>query len=190
MYVKTLARVRRAFVRGAFFASIASLAFAAQASIVVQYNSTSLGGDDWRLDYTLSGAAPDGGFNGLTIYFDSASVTALADEEGPAGWDLLLIQPDLAIPADGLFDVLHTAGPLLGPVGPTAFSVVVSAGVRPGAQSFELYLSDSLGFTIVAAGTTVPVSSVPEPPTAALMLLALGAVALRARSARGAHQAV
>jgi PEP-CTERM motif len=190
MYVKTFARALRVLSRGALFAFIASLALAAQAGIVVQSSTTSLGGNDWRLDYTLSGAAPAGGFNGLTIYFDSASFTGLSNGVAPLGWDPLLIQPDLSIPADGLFDVLHTAGPLSGTVAPTAFSVVVNAGAQPGAQWFELYLYDSVNLTTVASGMTVQVSSVPEPTTAALVLLALGAVALRGRRTGGARQAV
>jgi threonine dehydrogenase-like Zn-dependent dehydrogenase len=53
-----------------------------------------------------------------------------------------------------------------------------AAGVTPGAQSFELFVSDP--FAVVGAGIT---AAVPEPETFALMLLGLGALGLRARQA-------
>jgi hypothetical protein len=156
---------------------------------VVQYATTSLGGDFWRYAYTLEGQAPTGGFDGVTIYFEPTSFGTLTNLVAPPGWDPLIVQPDTGLPADGFVDLLHSGGLLSGTVGPVAFSVDVEylgTGV-PGAQRFELYVSNP--FSVVASGLTQQASNVPEPATVVLLALALGcAVLTQAQPTRRANR--
>jgi hypothetical protein len=188
---KTLSRGWRALSRHILIGATAACAMAADAAIVVQYHTTALGGGLWRNDYTLEGVAPLGGFDGVTIYFDAGSYAQLADALAPPGWDVLVVQPDSGVPADGLLDLLNLGGLLTGDVGTIAFSVdfeYLGLGA-PAPQRFELYQTTPF-FEVVAQGDTVQANDVPEPATGALVLLALSGAMLRARSARRAKHAL
>ncbi len=183
MVSMALASGCRALSRNILIGLMAACGMAANAAIV-QYNATALGGGFWRYDYSLEGAAPAGGFDGLTIYFEASSYGQLANAVTPLGWDPLVVQPDTSIPADGFLDLLSLGGLLTGNVGPVEFSVDVEyLGVgAPGSQRFELY--QLAPFDVVASGQTGQPNGVPEPATGALVMLALGGIMLsRARSA-------
>lgn len=66
----------------------------------------STGDDLWRYDFSLSSGVFDAN-DGFSIYFDN---TLYGDLTNPgvanADWDLLALSPDVALPADGLFDGL------------------------------------------------------------------------------------
>jgi hypothetical protein len=185
---KILARTCRALFRNILIGLVAACGMAANAAIL-QYNATALGGGLWRYEYTLEGAAPAGGFDGLTIYFEASSYAQLANPVTPLDWDPLVVQPDTGIPADGFLDLLNLDGLLTGNVGPVEFSVDVEylgVGV-PGSQRFELY--QSTPFDVVALGQAGAANDVPEPATGALVVLALGGVMLtRARFADRANR--
>ena len=189
MVSTTRARGTRALLRGMLIGGVAALCMAAHAAVVVPFTSTALGGSLWRLDYTLQGGAPAGGFDGITVYFEPGSYGLLANAAAPSGWDVLVAQPDSVIPADGFFDLLNLGGLLTGDVGTVAFSFDVEylgAGA-PGSQRFELYQA-SPNFRVVATGDTMRASSVPEPATAALLCLGLGGLTLRGRLANRAQR--
>ncbi len=177
MVCMTFTRGCRAFARYILGSLLVVFGLAANAA-VVQYNTTALGGGVWRYDYMLEGAAPTGGFDGLTLYFEASSYGLLANAVAPADWDPLIVQPETGIPADGFLDLLSLSGLLLGNVGPVEFSVDVEyLGLgAPGPQRFELY--QITPFDVVASGQTGQLNSVPEPVTGALVALALGGIVL------------
>lgn len=111
------------------------------------------------------------GFDGITIYFPSSDYSLITNAVAPIGWDLLVIQPDAGLPADGFLDLLHIAGPLIGAFGPTTFSDDFNylGANTPGAQRFELYGASP--FAVVLSSQTQSVN-IPEPSTLALIALA------------------
>ena len=141
---------------------------------VIDYAVAPLGGGIWRYDYSLT--VPPLDFDQFTLYFDATQFKDLTAVSGPMGWDMLALEPDTALPADGLLDGLHLAGPLVHGATFTGFSVQVlylGQGV-PGPQSYDLL--DSASLWVVQSGVTSPV---PEPRSALLLLvgvLGLGAL--------------
>lgn len=154
----------------------------AQAAMV-EYSLTALGGDVWRYDYSLSNIGPAENFDEFTVYFDAPGVTGITAVATPAGWSSLVVQPDPLLPDAGLFDALNLSGVV--PAGSviSGFSVSFSylAGLMPGAQRFDLVISEPFQ-TVVSGVTSATPSPVPLPAPAALMLLGLGALASRARA--------
>lgn len=143
---------------------------------VVDYAATSLGGNNWRYDYTVNNTTPSIGFDELTVYFDISKYELIWTPTAPAGWDPILVQPDAGIPADGFYDVLSFDGFVNSGASISGFSVsfaYLSTGT-PGAQPFELL--DSSAFSVVYSGITQPLGSlppVPEPSSLFLMMLGL-----------------
>jgi len=126
---------------------------------------------------------------GFSVFFDPALYANLQDlgSASTTSWSVLMLQPDTALPADGLFDALAlidfppftTAG--------TAFDVAVDwlgSDGSPGSQPWEIYDFDPVArLTVLQSGTTASV--VPEPGSAVLLgfgLLILLAVRRVARS--------
>lgn len=144
----------------------------------ITYQTTSLGGAEWRYDYTLQGSVPAGGVEGLTIYFDFGLFGPIQNLVAPADWDPLVVRVDTGIPSDGFLDLLSLNGVLQGALIPVSFSIDVQylgAGA-PGAQRYELYVTDP--FAVVAAGQTQSaVTVIPEPGSMALVGIALLAAA-------------
>jgi len=135
------------------------------------------GGDLWELTYTVSGRsfAADEGFS---IAFDSAlyaSLVATPAQPSP-DWDVLVLQPDPALPADGLYDALAlTAFPTLGV--PFVVRAIWLGGpaITPGpGQHFSInqFAPGGAFLGMVEAGVTVP-----EPATSILLLCAFAAAA-------------
>lgn len=148
-----------------------SLAFAG----IVNYSATSLGGNLWRYDYTINNMSPSLQFDELTIYFDVNRYDLLSAPTAPSGWDPIVVQPDIALPADGFYDTIN-----LGPLGTgtfiDGFSVsfaYLSAGT-PGPQTFDLL--DSSRFLLVYTGSSEKIDDqfpVHEPSALAMILLGL-----------------
>ncbi|MDQ2734055.1 MAG: PEP-CTERM sorting domain-containing protein [Pseudomonadota bacterium] len=148
----------------------------------IDYSATSLGGNQWRYDYIIDNSSPGPSFDEVTVYFDSTKDTSLVLSASPAGWDPLVIQPDLGIPADGYLDVIDLGGPVAPGAAVSGFSTTFTYLVAgsPGSQRFELY--DSSSFALLETGLTVAagsVSPVPEPQTIVLMLGGLVFLGLR-----------
>lgn len=141
-----------------------------------------LGGNQWEYNYTLENTGADP-LEAFSIFFDFRDYENLAVTGSPADWDSIVLQPDLGLPDDGIFDSLSFGG-LLDPgdiLG--GFSVAfdfLGVGV-PGEQFFEFY--DPLDFSVVIDGAS-EAAVVPEPGTLALMLSGLLFLAFRLRRER------
>jgi hypothetical protein len=149
------------------------------------------GEDLWSYRYFLSGN-PLAADQGLAIFFDHGLYSSLRAPAGPAGWDVLLLQPDLALPSDGVFDALNLGDGLAA----APFSVEFiwhGIGSGPGAQSFEVYALDPHGFyTPLESATTIAAAPAAVPQPATLLIVAAGwaaAVFTRRRAWRARNSA-
>jgi hypothetical protein len=156
--------------------SLAFLVSASASAVSIRFSvldlpDTSPGDDLFRYDYTLTDFAYAAGF-GFSVLFDPG-LYAFLESPPPAvtDWDILSLQPDPALPDEGLYDALAQVD---GPVVLSGFSVefVWRGPGSPGAQPFVVY---DPAFGTVESGNTLPI---PEPGT--LALLASGLAALRA----------
>lgn len=77
-------------------AAAAVLASGGAAAVEVQHTLGLVSGNTWQASFTL--------------YFDQALASQLQVVVAPAGWDMLVIQPDAGLAADGMVDGL--ANPL------------------------------------------------------------------------------
>jgi hypothetical protein len=137
------------------------------------------GEDLWLYRYTVQGfdASPA---HGLSIFFDHARTSALTLDglaAAPAEWDVLVLQPDALLPADGLFDALALEPPGSSS-GPLEVAFVWSGDAPPGVQDFVLYDEQ---FAPIAAGLT---RLVPEPTTGLLVGVGLASLGARRRAMR------
>lgn len=161
---------------------VASLVTSPMAAVSIRYAATDLpdtipGEDLWRYEYALDAFPYDAGY-GFSIGFDPAATTHL--EGDPAtpdpAWDVISLQPDPLIPAEGLFDALALVD---SPPVAMLFEVtfVWTGASPPGPQPFVVY---DPGFGTVEEGVTV----VPEPDTGVLFSVGLTLVATCYRRSR------
>lgn len=148
--------------------------FPAQA-ITIAYASVdlpdvTLGQDLYRYDYLLDEFPYDADF-GFSVLFDPALYASLESPPSAVGseWDIISLQPDVALPADGLYDALALVN---SPLALSGFSVefVWLGGGTPGVQPFVVY---DTSFAPVEVGQTIP-----EPGTALSLLLGLCMIAV------------
>ena len=143
----------------------------------ITFQVTDLGGNDWRYDYVVKNDTLTTPIEEFAIYFDLAEYDNLTPADVPADWNALVLQPDPAIPDDGIFDALALVpAAAIGPGSQLAgFSVSFHfLGVgTPGTQRFEIL--DPVTFDVLDFGTTQVATSVPEP--AIMTMLVLGAAA-------------
>lgn len=155
---------------------------------IIDFTSTSLGGNQWRYDYVVTNNTLQSAIEEFTIYFDQSLFGLLSAPQAPQGWDPLVLQADVNIPAAGLYDALALNGGIGVGASGGGFSVVVEyfgAGT-PGAQHFTV--SDPLSFAELDAGQTgdalVPI---PLPASTWLLLGAMGAMGAALRRRGGAQ---
>jgi hypothetical protein len=135
-----------------------------------------LAGEDlWSYRYVLSGD-PLQADQGFAIFFDHTQYSSLQAATGPASWDVLLLQPDLNLPSNGVFDALNLGDGVAG--GPFTVNFIWNGGgALPGAQLFEVYSLDGEGlYTPLESSMTIaatPPAGVPEPATLAIVSVGL-----------------
>jgi len=129
--------------------------------------------DLWRYEYSVSERDFAAG-EGFSIRFAVGAATDLVPVSGAVDvdWDVLVLQPEPLLASDGRYDAQAQVG------SPTLLSVFavdfhwLAAGT-PGTQLFEVY---DASFALLEAGQTAPI---PEPATALLLAVGLGALARR-----------
>lgn len=160
---------------------IASCAFAD----VITYEVTNIGGNTWEYSYTVenTGTAGITDIESFSIFFDSSLTENLSVSGSPGDWDSIVLQPDLGLPDDGLFDSLALAfgigiGESLG--GFSAQFDFLGAGT-PGDQFFSI--NDSFSFDPIFDGITSirDVTPVPEPATLGLLAVGLFLISINTR---------
>ena len=138
------------------------------------------GSDLWRYDYQLSGSV--GSLESVNVLYSPTSYSGLDLKSAfdSNRWSSLVIDPDPALPADGILSL--TAVTAQGASEQTDFALdfIWLGNGTPGAQPFEL-LDDS--FNVIAKGATVPVGAqaIPEPGSLPLLAGALGWLAWKGR---------
>lgn len=151
----------------------------------IGYTATSLGATQWRYDYTLSNTTLSVPIEEFTLFFSAGLYANLRDASPVPGWDLLLVQPDPAIPASGYLDALALAGGIAPGATAAGFSLTfdyLGAG-SPGAQPFSIL--DPVSFIELEAGVTQP-TAMPLPSTPWLLLAGVLAMACLRRRQLGA----
>lgn len=136
-----------------------------------------LSGNQWLVDFTVTGDGSPSVINDFTIYFPDASFASLSLALSPAGWDSLVVQPDTTLHSPGFLDSLALGTGIGTGASVGVFEVKFSflgAGT-PGPLRFDI---NDANFHAIYSGLTT-VTAVPEPEIAWLLLIGLGAVAGR-----------
>ena len=164
------------YIKQALLALLLCAMSAAQATSIA-YTATSLGGTQWRYDYTVSNTTLAVPIEEFTVFFSVGTYANLQNVSTAPGWDVLLVQPDVAIPASGYLDALALAAGITPGATATGFSLTfdyLGAG-SPGAQPFSIV--DPVSFIELDAGITQPAAiALPSTP----WLLLAGVLALAA----------
>ena len=155
-------------------AAAATIAFKA-----TDLSDVNAGEDLWMYEFNVTGIAFAAG-DGFSVYFDPSLYAGLESPPPPvsADWDLLTLQPDPALPADGIYDALALVNDAsIGQPFTLSFIWLGGAGRSPAAQRFTINRFDSTGgVSILEEGETVPATAHPVPEPSTLFLLATGAV--------------
>lgn len=139
-----------------------------------------------RYNYGISGGSFDT-FQSFDILFDESLYTQLTNGIAPVDFDVLVLQPDLALASDGHYEAmaLFTNPPLSG-IFQVDF-VYLGAG-QPGSQPFLINQYDANGdlVSVLSQGTTVPFGEqvIPEPSTLSFVVGGMAAAALIRRRRR------
>ena len=159
-------------------ATLGAPSYSAAASISVTFQH--LAGSQWMGDFVVTGDGSPSVINDFTIYFPDASFAALSLGASPAGWDSLIVQPDTALHSPGFLDSL-ALGTGIG-VGASVGGFEVKFNFLGAGSPLPLRFDiNDANFHAVYSGltTVTAVAAVPEPETAWLLLLGLGALAGR-----------
>ena len=136
---------------------------------------TTPGQDLWEYSYRVSGVTFTAN-QGFTIFFDRTLFSQLQNPPSfvNADFDLLVVQPDLALMSNGFYDALALRNaPSL--ADPFKERFVWLGPGTPGSQPFTVYNTD---FSTISQGQTI---GVPEPSSLALLFAAANLLARRAR---------
>jgi len=173
--------MRRGSLVSLLFLTLVAVCAGGARGASISYQATDLpdtvpGQDLWQYQYSLSGTSLSAG-EGFDVFFalaDGYQFGDLVDPlTGPSGeWDVLAIQADPGLPADGIFDAVAIVNDPISTAPFTAAFIWRGTGT-PGAQHFEIFDSS---FTVTESGTTAP-----EPTATALVLVALASLIRRVR---------
>jgi hypothetical protein len=130
----------------------------------VAFQITSLGSNNYRYDYAVSGIQFQMNQE-FDLRFDPALYSTLSNGVAPAGFDLLLLQPNNPPGVSGDFSAMALVN---NPSLSSGFrvDVVYLGNGTPGAQPFFINQLDANGniLSVISNGTTAPPGgSVPEP---------------------------
>lgn len=144
----------------------------------VTYSVANLAGSTWQYDYQIVNDTLGGPLAEFTLFFDPTRYVDLAVTVSPAAWDLLVVQPDPGLPADGFADALALGAGLAsgGALNGLSVSFRYSGSGTPGPQVFTVV--NPVTFATLEAGMT---AAVPLPAGVWLLATGLGAVVARAR---------
>lgn len=153
-------------------AMVSALLFAPLShATLIAYSVENIAGSTWRYDYSVTNDTLGADLTEFTIFFERDLYSNLSVAASPAGWDALVIQPDLGLPDDGFFDALGLSGGIAAGGTVSGFSVLFDwlGSSTPSAQLWNVV--DSLTFETLETGQTSSDSpvSVPEPGSLALM---------------------
>jgi hypothetical protein len=126
------------------------------AAIVVEYDVTSLGGDSFRFDYTVTNDGSLGAGVALGLFdilfdpglYDESSLTIVTPGPPALDWDEIILASGVSVPAP--CEAFALAGGI--PDGDTASGFAVEfmglgpAGTLPGDQDFEIFGSNTFAF--------------------------------------------
>jgi hypothetical protein len=137
------------------------------------------GGDLWQYSYAVSGLTFPMNYD-FSILFSPNVYRALENPPPPVtDWDILTLQPDPALPADGLYDAFALVdNASLTNLFTVSFEWLGGPGTTPGAQPFMITEFDAQGnfLRLVETGQTQTPAPVPELGT--FVLLSIGLVGL------------
>lgn len=157
-----------------------SIPLTSQATLI-EYDVQNFAGNTWEYTYTVTNDTLASDIELIDVFFTLGLYENLAPTVTPAGWDPLVFQPDPAIPADGLYDVLALFVPGIAPgdtLGGFGVQFDFLGTGTPSDQFFEIV--DPFTFAPVDSGSTQASSTgpapVPEPST--IWLAGIGLVGL------------
>ena len=167
----------------ALSAALGLIAAPSAQAATIQAALTHQAGHTWQADFTVFATAAQV-IESFTIYLDNGLAWDLIMLTSPADWDSLVLQPDPALLADGMFDAL-----LLGPQGVSEHAPVAGFSMRfdwldaAAPAPFRFTINDPLTFTVLESGfTTQAAQNIPEPAT--WLAAALGLVFVAAQRQR------
>ena len=147
----------------------------------IWYSTEDLGGGRWQYNYEVANISLTWPIEEFTIWFEYGLYEKLSVETPPVlpptGWDEIVIQPEPVLEDDGAYDAKALG---LGiEIGHTARPFAVSFdwlgdSIMPGSQFYEII--NPVTLETIDSGMT---RLIPEPAT--MVLLGLGALALRRR---------
>jgi len=163
-----------------------ALGIASANATIIDFTATQLSVQHWRYDYAIHNDTLGMPIKEFTIFFGEDAYANLSSVSSLAQWDLILIQPDAAIPAAGYFDGLGLSASIAANATLTGLSVSFdySGTGSPGAQLFSII--DPVSFTEVEMGlTTHAAVALPLPDSLSLIVIGLLSVAIVVRRPRG-----
>lgn len=167
---------------------ILALCVQTASATLIRYELTPTGGNNYRYEYTVTNDGTLGAGVALEWFailfdpalYDETSLTIVTADPPAADWDELILGSGLLV--DAAYDVFALGGGIADGDSVAGFAVEftwLGAGM-PSAQGFEIY--DPVNFNVIETGSTrATVTSVPEPDTPALLLLAALAAAMLRR---------
>ncbi len=144
--------------------SVVFVFFSSAQAAIVTYALTSLGGNDYSVEFSVENNTLGAPIEEFTIFFPVGDYENISILASPLDWDGLAIEPDIGIPDDGFADWLALGAPIavdatLG--GFVAMFTYLGSGA-PGDFLFDIidpntFATLESGVATLAAGTPIPI---------------------------------